>query len=685
MGDVLIDVVIRHGGRMDFNGSEPRYVGGEESVVGYHTDYLSYRTLNAVAKEDLGYTIVHRMWWLPPKKTMASGLRELFGDNDILYGLMIDVKKVEDGQVVMFFEAEREVSGGWDNEDGNLGDDEGYNSDDDDGADMSVRPPILVLSDDSGESDHGDDPQGKKRRIRTVYYSSGGEEVQQCSSSMFSLAGNWVILPTYPNSLLNVAYQIRWGGHFVAKELLVEDGGSVQRCMWLEVYGSWNSRKESFILKCLGENHTCPRASENKQASAKWIAKTYIEKFRITPKWDISDMKRELELTTYRKAYDDFVRQEPKRFCRAFRSTAAKSDSVESNVCESFNNAITKYRDLRIIKLLEGIRTYIMVRMVDQHKAFAAMRDVICPSILEQIEWTKIQARTCIIEPSLDDVLQCTDHGRGFIVDLRRHICTCGYWQLSGVLCVHGVAAIAYMRYDVTGYVEKCYSVQLAKKAYVKGVPPLPGREDWVDVEGLPVLPPPHKVMPGRPKKNRRKEPGEVSTRPSLTGVGTMMRKTRAVMHCSRCGQTDHNVRGCKMTDEEVAAIPPPPPPRPVGRPRRAPIEEQQQREGNDQPTRRRKIRCKHCKHFGHNIRGCPVRRGVQPGSIGRNTPRLVVEREIRQAMRGVGVHISPDTENQYFATGAGVRLEEVDMNPDIINQSQQPGTQPPNTQPRST
>ncbi|CAN1179092.1 hypothetical protein LINPERHAP2_LOCUS33998 [Linum perenne] len=798
MGDVLIDVVIRHGGRMDFNGSEPRYVGGEESVVGYHTDYLSYRTLNAVAKEDLGYTIVHRMWWLPPKKTMASGLRELFGDNDILYGLMIDVKKVEDGQVVMFFEAEREVSGGWDNEDGNLGDDEGYNSDDDDGADMSVRPPILVLSDDSGESDHGDDPQGKKRRIRTVYYSSGGEEVQQCSSSMFSLAGNWVILPTYPNSLLNVAYQIRWGGHFVAKELLVEDGGSVQRCMWLEVYGSWNSRKESFILKCLGENHTCPRASENKQASAKWIAKTYIEKFRITPKWDISDMKRELELTygirindnkcyrsrnearilledtleeehkklrpyvaalqnddpegkfvlevdvraedkvTFKRmyvgfsslfkgflagcrpmigfnacflkgelpgmllsavgkdgdngmfplawaAYDDFVRQEPKRFCRAFRSTAAKSDSVESNVCESFNNAITKYRDLRIIKLLEGIRTYIMVRMVDQHKAFAAMRDVICPSILEQIEWTKIQARTCIIEPSLDDVLQCTDHGRGFIVDLRRHICTCGYWQLSGVLCVHGVAAIAYMRYDVTGYVEKCYSVQLAKKAYVKGVPPLPGREDWVDVEGLPVLPPPHKVMPGRPKKNRRKEPGEVSTRPSLTGVGTMMRKTRAVMHCSRCGQTDHNVRGCKMTDEEVAAIPPPPPPRPVGRPRRAPIEEQQQREGNDQPTRRRKIRCKHCKHFGHNIRGCPVRRGVQPGSIGRNTPRLVVEREIRQAMRGVGVHISPDTENQYFATGAGVRLEEVDMNPDIINQSQQPGTQPPNTQPRST
>ncbi|CAN1730168.1 hypothetical protein LINPERHAP1_LOCUS852, partial [Linum perenne] len=165
---------------------------------------------------------------------------------------------------------------------------------------------------------------------------------------------------------------------------------------------------------------------------------------------------------------------------------------------------------------------------------------------------------------------------RGFVGDVRRHRCTCGYWQLSGVPCIHGIAALSYMRYDIKGYVDNWYSVELAKKAYTKGVPPLPGREDWADVEGLPVLPPPHKVMPGRPKKNRRKEPGEVPTRPSRTGVGIMMRKAGVVMHCSRCGQSDHNLRGCKMTAEEVAALPPPPPPpRPVGRPRCRPLEEQ--------------------------------------------------------------------------------------------------------------
>ncbi|CAN1768208.1 hypothetical protein LINPERHAP1_LOCUS10564 [Linum perenne] len=182
----MIDIVIRHGGRMDFSGSVPRYVGGEENIVGFDTDYLAYRTLIACAKEDLGYHSVHRMWWLPQKKTMANGLREIFGDMEILYGLMIDVKKVEDGHVIMFFEATKEVSRGWDNED--------------------------------------------------------------------------------------------------------------EHCGW-RVYGSWNSRKEAFVLKCLGENHRCPRALENKQASAKWIAKTYIEKFRLSPKWDVIDMKRELQMT----------------------------------------------------------------------------------------------------------------------------------------------------------------------------------------------------------------------------------------------------------------------------------------------------------------------------------------------------------------------------------------------------
>ncbi|CAN1130611.1 hypothetical protein LINPERPRIM_LOCUS13333 [Linum perenne] len=157
-------------------------------------------------------------------------------------------------------------------------------------------------------------------------------------------------------------------------------------------------------------------------------------------------------------------------------------------------------------------------------------------------------------------------------MDLGRKCCTCRYWQLSGVPCMHAIAAIGYMRYNSDDYVHTWYSVELAKKAYTKGIPALPGREDWIDVEGTPVLPPSYKVLPGRPKKNRRKEPGEISTRPSRTGVGMMMMKTGATMHYSSCGEPDHNVRACKMTLAEAATLPKPPPPKPHGRPRRRPV-----------------------------------------------------------------------------------------------------------------
>ncbi|CAN1176840.1 hypothetical protein LINPERHAP2_LOCUS32762 [Linum perenne] len=267
-------------------------------------------------------------------------------------------------------EAENEVSGGWDNEDGNMGDDEGMNLDDDAGAENSVQPPytpFIVVSDESGASDQGDVLRGKKRTIRTVYYSSGGEEVQQCNSYVAANLGNPPLLSEgaversmsdmnltpnssstkyrqssesdhiRPNLLDEGSYdavdyepiqcvrrdfsnvRLRQGMKFIDSAAFKDFVASYclyigADIMWLKscqskmqavcrdhcgwrVYGSWSSKKDSFILKCLSDNHTCARALENKQASAKWITKTYLEKFRVNLKWDVGDMKRELQLT----------------------------------------------------------------------------------------------------------------------------------------------------------------------------------------------------------------------------------------------------------------------------------------------------------------------------------------------------------------------------------------------------
>ncbi|CAN1729110.1 hypothetical protein LINPERHAP1_LOCUS503 [Linum perenne] len=247
------------------------------------------------------------------------------------------------------------------------------NSDDDDGAENSVRPPhspFVVISDESDNSAQGNLDRGRKRNIRTVYYSSGGEEIQQCSSSRVSVAVT-ARNPSHvvkgadergisdqnltPNSSSTQYRQssdsdhvrpnlsdegsvradeyepiqqvtrdftnirLRQGMKFVDSDTFREFvvsyclfiGADIlwlrsckskmeavcrKRCGW-RVYGSWNSRKESFVLKCLGERHTCARAMENKQASSKWLAQTYLEKFRHDPKWEVADMKREVQLT----------------------------------------------------------------------------------------------------------------------------------------------------------------------------------------------------------------------------------------------------------------------------------------------------------------------------------------------------------------------------------------------------
>ncbi|CAN0919233.1 hypothetical protein LINGRAHAP2_LOCUS31330, partial [Linum grandiflorum] len=66
----------------------------------------------------------------------------------------------------------------------------------------------------------------------------------------------------------------------------------------------------------------------------------------------------------------DFLNNDPTTFCRAFMSRVPKSDYVESNICETFNGCIVKWRGLRIINMLEGIRTYMMKRLVYRVKLF---------------------------------------------------------------------------------------------------------------------------------------------------------------------------------------------------------------------------------------------------------------------------------------------------------------------------
>lgn len=83
-------------------------------------------------------------------------------------------------------------------------------------------------------------------------------------------------------------------------------------------------------------------------------------------------------------------------------------------------------------------------------------------------------------------------------------------------------------------------------------MPPLHGEKMWPQGEGFPVLPPPAKKMPRRPKKKRNKNPLEEKHPKNPT----KLRKHGTPMTCSNCNKQGHNRKGCKS--EEVIRAPKP-------------------------------------------------------------------------------------------------------------------------------
>ncbi|CAL1411597.1 unnamed protein product [Linum trigynum] len=101
------------------------------------------------------------------------------------------------------------------------------------------------------------------------------------------------------------------------------------------------------------------------------------------------------------------------------------------------------------------------------------------------------------------------------------------------------------------------------------------------------------------------------------------------------------------------------------------------------QPRQRRGNHCSKCGSATHNARTCPLNRGVGIQDVRLNVgDRITIERELRQATRGIGVYVDETTGNQYVRlNGANGRFV---GNPPPTQPTEMdlPGSQPSPTQP---
>jgi hypothetical protein len=79
------------------------------------------------------------------------------------------------------------------------------------------------------------------------------------------------------------------------------------------------------------------------------------------------------------------LKTDPHHWSRAYFQLGSNCDSVDNNMCESFNKWIVEARFFPIISMLEAIRRKVMVRIHEQRAKFEGWTKPICPNINKKL------------------------------------------------------------------------------------------------------------------------------------------------------------------------------------------------------------------------------------------------------------------------------------------------------------
>lgn len=126
-----------------------------------------------------------------------------------------------------------------------------------------------------------------------------------------------------------------------------------------------------------------------------------------------------------------------------------------------------------------------------------------------------------------------------FSVDLEKKECSCRYWQLSGLPCPHAISCIFLKTNSLDEYIASCYSVESFKNTYEHCLQPVEGMTNWPVSDRAKLQAPAYVRMPGKPKKERRRDPTEPPKGTNMSRVGTVIR-------CTKCKQAGHNRSTCE-------------------------------------------------------------------------------------------------------------------------------------------
>ncbi|GKD40761.1 zinc finger, PMZ-type containing protein [Tanacetum coccineum] len=199
-------------------------------------------------------------------------------------------------------------------------------------------------------------------------------------------------------------------------------------------------------------------------------------------------------------AHKWLVERNPNSWCKAFFEMDRCSAAFENDISESFNSRIVPARGKPIITMLEVIRIYIMQRMCHMNNLSFKLEDTVTPSVRKRLELLKDKQRSWIVYPSGFREVEVRRRDYAYRVNLHTKQCGCRFWELSGIPCVHVMAAYYHMNMEPELGVNEFLSKQSWYNAYQYSIRPVPGLKLWKPCDNPAPLPPIQRKRPRRPK-----------------------------------------------------------------------------------------------------------------------------------------------------------------------------------------
>nr|GEU55220.1 hypothetical protein CTI12_AA204890 [Tanacetum cinerariifolium] len=184
------------------------------------------------------------------------------------------------------------------------------------------------------------------------------------------------------------------------------------------------------------------------------------------------------------------VDRNPNSWCRAFFRMDRGYAAYENGIFESYHNSIRIARGKPLITMLEEIRVYLMQRLYSMHNLAANLGDNITPSIRKEIKRLKHSRRYWTVYPCGNNVFELRKGDDSSSVNIDNKTCACKWWDLSGVPCVHSVAAFSFLKNHPILGVSAWYSKKMWQNAYSYFIKPVGGSSMWPQTLEGPPLPP---------------------------------------------------------------------------------------------------------------------------------------------------------------------------------------------------